>query len=84
MASSCQKNCWHCSSIMADKYAYVRGTDTVIVDFIEGGPLSVTSDSLRQLGYDQIYMGELKIPMSFELCNGGSRFHAYRDCYKIK
>lgn len=81
---SCQKKCLHCNSIMACEFAYIKGTDTVIVDFIEGGANPIFADSLWHLGYTKTYLKWVKLPVSFDYCNEGSTFIIYRDCYRIK
>lgn len=81
---SCRKNCWHCNSVTADEYAYIKEEDTVLVQYLEGGPNILTSDSLRQLGYTKTYLRQIELPISFEYCDEGSQVHIYRDCYRIK
>lgn len=76
----CKKHCWQCHSIDLMVFAYVKGQDTIEVEYVEGGPVSIYGDSLLELGYIPYYKEHKTLPIAFEICNEGGSKLPYKDC----
>ncbi len=81
--NACQKQCWHCTSILAEEYLYTKGDDTIIVYRIEGAT-SHYYDSLGHSGYSFKMIKIVELPMEFTFCNEGSKYKPYTNCYRVK
>ncbi|MFN8297524.1 MAG: hypothetical protein U0T75_00365 [Chitinophagales bacterium] len=76
----CKKHCWQCHSIDVVVYNYVKGQDTIEVQYIEDGPRHIYGDSLLELGYIPYHKEHKTLPIAFEICNEGGSKLPYKDC----
>jgi hypothetical protein len=83
LLSGCRKYCWKCTAITEYKYFYIKGSDTILVYYIDGSH-PTGYDSLQTLGYFPSLGGYVEIPIDYSFCDGGERLKPYTKCYRVK